>query len=174
VLGPTSDRHQRLVILFFFSALSVILREPIEEIDDPTTVAQILWIFSRRKGDRRITLKENPHFYLKIPRKGAESEFDSWQDGKGFHRDPLSQIGPDLEQNGTVYVILDKKCRLYLDVAETRVFGNLCQPHKKIILKGEWVFLSQYLLRANPWLFKIFAEFWIQKTTSVLAPKGSY
>ncbi|KAH9974891.1 hypothetical protein BGW80DRAFT_121903 [Lactifluus volemus] len=121
VLGPTSDRHQR---------------ELLEELDDPTTIPQILWIFHNKKGDKRITLKDNPHFYLKLPSKGLESEFDSWKDGKGFHRDPLTHIGPDLEQNGTVYVILDRSSsRLYLDVAESRVFGNLWHPRKKIILK---------------------------------------
>jgi hypothetical protein len=106
-----------------------------EEIDDPTSVAHMIWIFSRRRDNKRITLKENPHFYLDIPQKGSESEFDSW---KGFHRDPLTQIGPGLENNSTVYVLRDKSCRLYLDldVAGSRVFGNLWQPHKKIILKG--------------------------------------
>ncbi|KAI0247276.1 hypothetical protein BJV78DRAFT_1247170 [Lactifluus subvellereus] len=106
-----------------------------EEIDDPTPVAQILWIFSHRKGEGRITLKENPHFYLEIPQEGSKSEFDSLQDGKGFHRDPLTQIGPGLGQNDTVYVLLDKSCRLYLDVGKPRVFGNLWHPQKRIILK---------------------------------------
>ena len=129
-------------------------KEYLEEIDDPTSVAQILWIFSRRKGEGRVTLKENPHFYLEIPQEGSKSEFDSWQDGKGFHRDPLTQIGPGLGQNSTVYVLLDKSCRLYLDIDQPRVFGNLWHPQKRVILKGEWVFLSWLFLRANSQVFQ--------------------
>jgi hypothetical protein len=113
--------------------------DPLAEIDDPTPVPEILWMFSCRKGDQKLTfrLQDNPHFYHKFPLKASESEFDSRKDGKGFHRDPLTEIGPGLEQTDTVFIIPDKPCRLYLDVAEPRVFGNLWHPRRKVILKGE-------------------------------------
>jgi hypothetical protein len=119
----------------FCSNLFFILRIPLEEIDDPTPIPQILWIFGRRRDDKRITLEENPHFYHDIPLRGSgsESEFDDWKGDKGFHRDPLTEIGSG---NGTVYVILDKLPRLYLDAPEPHIFSNMWRPQKKIILKG--------------------------------------
>jgi hypothetical protein len=106
-------------------------------------------MFSRKKGKEKVTVKltENPHFYLQIPRKQSVSEFDIFKDGKGFHREALTHIGPD--QNDIVYIIPDKSCRLYLNVAEPRVFGNLWCPQKKFILKGEWIISYQFLLPAN-------------------------
>jgi hypothetical protein len=144
VWGRTSPCRAWLVPAFFQRFL-FILRISLEEIDDPTTIPQMLWAFSRKRSKERIpvTLKENPHFYLKIPQNGdSDPGFDSWEDGKGFHREPLTQIGFGLEEGDTVYVLWDKPCRLYVDVAKPRVFGNLWQPQKKIILKGAWVFLT--------------------------------
>jgi hypothetical protein len=127
-----------------------------------------------RKGNEKLTftLKDNPHFYHKFPIKASESEFDIWKDGKGFHRDPLTEIGPDLEQNDTVYIIPDKSCRLYLDVAESRVFGNLWCPQKKVILKGEWMFFTCFPYTPTWNCFKIFGALWIQKTIFDLASRG--
>jgi hypothetical protein len=121
------------------AAVSIILREPLEEIVDPSTVAQILWIFICKEGKEQITLKQNPHFYLRIPKLDRESDFL----GNGFDRSPLTVIGPGVEQNGTVYVIKNKPCWLYLDTAECRVFGKVWLLQGKILLKGEWVFLSR-------------------------------
>jgi hypothetical protein len=132
--------------------LYIILSEPLEEIDDPTPVAEALWVFNHRKGHgiHTFTLKDNPHFYPEFPLKGHESEFDTWKDGKGFHRKPLMHIGPGLENHDTVYVIPDKPCRLYLDVDQPRVFGNLWCPHRKVILKGEWIYFLSVCLTCQP------------------------
>jgi hypothetical protein len=101
-----------------------------EEIDRPTSIPEILWMFSRRKGNEKgaFSLKDNLHFYDAFPLKASESGFD----GKDFHQDALTEIRPE---QGTVYVIPDKPCRLFLDVYEPRVFGNLWCPRKKVILK---------------------------------------
>jgi hypothetical protein len=129
------------VPILLFPMSSTILNDPLEEIDDPTPVPEVLWMFSRRKGNEKLTftLQDNPHFYHEFPLKDSVSEFDSWKDGRGFHRDPLTEIGPGLEQTGTIYIIPDKPCRLFLDVPEPRVFGNLWCPQKKVILKGECI-----------------------------------
>ena len=50
-----------------------------------------------------------------------------------------------MEQNDNVFVLLDNPGRLHFDVAKSRVFGNVCQPHKKFILKGEPVSLPTFL-----------------------------
>jgi hypothetical protein len=136
------------VPVLLFPMVSTILNYPLEEIDGPTTVPEILWMFSCRKGNEKLTftLQDNPHFYRKFPLKASESEFDSWKDGKGFQREPLTEIS---EQIRTVYVIPDKPCRLYLDVPEPRVFGNLWCPQKKVILKGERISFYLFPLRAN-------------------------
>jgi hypothetical protein len=112
-----------------------------EGIDESTTVAEMIWLLSLKKGKDRFPfkLKDNPHFYLDIPPKQPTSAFDRWENGRGFHRDPLTHMGSKLEKHDIIFVLSDKSCRLYLysDDAEPRVFGNLWQPHKKYILKGE-------------------------------------
>jgi hypothetical protein len=112
----------------------VILRAHIENIDNSATPREVLWNFSRYKDDRRITLKQNPHFYLRLPRKASDFH-------REFRQDPLTDFGAGLEDNAKVYVLLDKSCRLYLDLAIPRIFGNMWHPHKAIILKGELVFI---------------------------------
>ena len=34
---------------------------------DNPSLAEVLWNFSRFKGERRLTLKHNPHFYKHLP-----------------------------------------------------------------------------------------------------------
>jgi hypothetical protein len=119
-----------------------------EEIDESTTVAQILWVLLKRKKGKEgpaFNFKLHLHFYLDIPQKPSKSKFDIWENGRGFHRDPLTHMGSKLRDYDTLYALPDKSCRLYLysDGPAPRVFGNLWQPHKKYILKGEWVFRSR-------------------------------
>ena len=105
----------------------------IEEIDDSTTTAEIVWRFSRysEKSGQRITPRQSPHFYLQLPKDVAS--FDS-----KFHKDPLKDFAHGLRQGDTIYVLLDKSCRFFLDAHIPRVFGNLWKPHRTIILKGEY------------------------------------
>jgi hypothetical protein len=112
------------------TAVSIILRDRLEEIVYPTTVAKILWNFSLKKDKEQITLRQNPHFYLRIPKLGRESDFRL----NGFNRSPLTQIGTDVGQNGTVYVIKNKPCWLYLDTASPKVFSKVWLLQGKIVL----------------------------------------
>ena len=79
-----------------------------------------------------LNLKQNPHFYLRL------SEFPAIY-GSKFHKDPLRDFAH--LQTDTIFVLSDKSCRLFLDVAKPhipRIFSNLWKPHKKVILKGKY------------------------------------
>ncbi|KAI9449365.1 hypothetical protein BJY52DRAFT_1307876 [Lactarius psammicola] len=102
-------------------------------IDNSTTTADILWRFSRfpEKSADRIIPRQNPHFYLQLPNDAAS--FDS-----NFHKDPLRDFVHGIRQDDTIYVLLNKSCRLFLDAAKPhipRIFDNLWKPHQTVILK---------------------------------------
>ncbi|KAI0290302.1 hypothetical protein BC826DRAFT_1106538 [Russula brevipes] len=59
----------------------------------------VLWNFSRFKDDRRITLQENPHFYLDLP-----TSVDAYT-GE-FNAFPVQNI--QLTSNATIYVLVDQ------------------------------------------------------------------
>ncbi|KAH9056286.1 hypothetical protein EDB87DRAFT_1258100 [Lactarius vividus] len=108
-----------------------------QEIDNSTTAAEIVWRFSRypeKSTDRispKVASKQNPHFYLQLSRDAAS--FHS-----GFHKDPLKDFSHGLERGDTIYVLLDKSCRLFFDAAKPhipRIFGNLWKPRETVILK---------------------------------------
>ncbi|KAH9017891.1 hypothetical protein EDB84DRAFT_1628145 [Lactarius hengduanensis] len=103
-----------------------------QEIDNSTTTAEVLWRFGRypEKSCGRITPGQNPHFYLRLSKDAA-----SYDDK--FHEDPLKDFFYGLHSD-KIYVLLDKSCRLFLDVAKPhipRIFGNLWKPHRTVILK---------------------------------------
>ena len=131
-----------------------------EEIDNSTTTAEIVWRFSRypEKSGQRINPKQNPHFYLQLPKDAAS--FDS-----KFHKDPLNNFAHGLRQGDTIYVLLDKSCRLFLDAQIPRAFGNLWKPHRTVILKGEYS--PRRVVCSNPRTFKMSAALCIQKTSSL-------
>jgi hypothetical protein len=92
-----------------------------------------LWRFSRYPKDHpeRITPRENPHFYLQLAQDATS--YDS-----NFKKQPLNDFAHSLMQEDTIYVLLDKPCRLFLDAAPPhipRIFGNLWKPHRTVILK---------------------------------------
>ncbi|KAH8978305.1 hypothetical protein EDB92DRAFT_1956704 [Lactarius akahatsu] len=84
----------------------VLLRSPLLSPHDPETIvmsqelsagpplAEILWNFSRYKDRARITLEQNPHFYLRCPaNEGAYTPT--------FRRHPLQESSGALEHNDT-------------------------------------------------------------------------
>jgi hypothetical protein len=108
-----------------------------EEVDNSTTISEIIWRFSRypEESGMRITARQNPHFYLQLSP-------DATSYGDNFHKDPLQdEFGRGLAKGDTIYVIVDKSCRLFLDAAKPhspRIFGNLWKPYRSFILKGEY------------------------------------
>jgi hypothetical protein len=85
-------------------------------------------------GDTRTTWKQNLHF-LSSTARGSFALSSRVLSG------PNHRLWCQFEDNETVYVLLDKSCRLYLYLAEPRIYGNVWQTPKGIILKGQWVFL---------------------------------
>ena len=130
-----SDTQIRLftVSTLLIHAFSSYSRGMTEEIDNSTTTLEIKWRFSRcpENSPERISLKHNPHFYLELPEDAASY-------GSKFHKDPLKDFA--YRRTDTVYILLDKSCRLFLNTADSRmsnIFGNLWRPYQKVILKGE-------------------------------------
>jgi hypothetical protein len=101
-----------------------------QKIDSSTTTTEIAWRFSRypEKSAERIAATQNPHFYLQL--SSEATSFDN-----KFRKDPLKDLAYGLKQGDTSYVLLDKSCRLFLDTAKPRIFGNLWKPHRTVILK---------------------------------------
>jgi len=94
-------------------------------ITDETRVEEVLWNFSRLKGDERITLKQNPNFYRGLP-KSAHTY------GVDFSTEPIENF-----RHGTEFFVLtDKRSRVFLDTGDKRrVFGNFWIPDVAIIFK---------------------------------------
>lgn len=131
--------------------------EPTTEVDfflleslpdkNPTVVTQVLskWSrlsevllnFSRYKGNKRLTLKQNPHFYKDLPEK-YEDDFqcdpiehflDVLGDSKGDSLD-MPRSRPK------IYVLTDRQGRICLESGRrSRAFGNVWCPQKAIIFK---------------------------------------
>jgi hypothetical protein len=98
---------------------------------------EILWNFSHFRGEKRLTLKQNPHFYEVLPTLPDAYE------GR-FRRDPTETF--DLEQ---INVLTDNSGltgRFFLETAkETRAFGNVWVPKHAIIFKGSCPSLIPFL-----------------------------
>ncbi|KAH9997993.1 hypothetical protein BJV77DRAFT_787281 [Russula vinacea] len=87
---------------------------------------EVLWNFSHYRDERRLTLKQNPHFYEALPTLPDEYE-------GGFRRDPVETF--DLKE---VHVLTDDSGmgRVILETAkETRAFGNVWAPKRAMIFK---------------------------------------
>ncbi|KAH9062548.1 hypothetical protein EDB83DRAFT_2552038 [Lactarius deliciosus] len=124
----------------------VLLRSPLLSPHDPETIvlsldhtseelsagpplAEILWNFSRYKDRGRITLEQNPHFYLRCPaNEGAYTPT--------FRRHPLQESSGALEHNDTVYILFDRPSRVFLDTEhKSRIFGNVWLLNGSLIFR---------------------------------------
>ncbi|KAN0133623.1 hypothetical protein V8E53_008570 [Lactarius tabidus] len=119
----------------------VLLRSPLAALHDPETVivrqilsakpslSEILWNFGRYKDRARVTLEENPHFYSSLP--ADESAFTPL-----FRRHPLGDLSKALKSHDTVYVLVDRPGRMFLETeGEKRSFGNVWTLNDTLILK---------------------------------------
>ncbi|KAN0142094.1 hypothetical protein V8E53_000556 [Lactarius tabidus] len=105
-----------------------------QEIDESTTTTEIVWRFSRypENSGMRIAFKQNPHFYHGLPGPDEAARY-----GSKFNVNPLNDFTYACRhQIRTIYVLVDKSCRLFLYKPPTeRIFGNLWKPHQTVILK---------------------------------------
>ncbi|KAH9033793.1 hypothetical protein EDB85DRAFT_1052527 [Lactarius pseudohatsudake] len=144
----------------------VILQSPLLSIHTPETAVvsqdlsadpsfpEILWNFSRYKDHARITLEQNPHFYLRCP-----TNVNAYS--PKFRRCPLQDPSGALEHNCTVYVLFDKPGRVFLTTEhKLRIFGNVWSLNGSLIfrdrsgvLEGEQLVRSSNM-RYNLWRYE--------------------
>jgi hypothetical protein len=98
----------------------------LEVLSNRSNLQEILWNFSRFKEEKRLTLKQNPHFYKDLPTSSKSY-------GSGFQTNPIH----DFQDVDSVCVLTDKPGRVYLETSRvTRAFGNTWVPNEAIIFKG--------------------------------------
>jgi hypothetical protein len=91
-------------------------------------VEEVLWNFAHFDDNRRVTLQDNPHFYSELPTSpGAYT--------RHFKALPVENF--DLKPNATIYVLVDRPRRVFLETSEqTRIFGNVFTLKHVMIFKG--------------------------------------
>lgn len=88
----------------------------------------VLWNFAHLEDSKRITLSENPHFYLKLP-----TLIDEY--GGEFKAFPAKML--QLKHNATIYVLIDQPRLVFLETENvSRVFGNVFRLKDVMIFKG--------------------------------------
>ena len=103
---------------------------PVPEVLGPRSdVSEVLWNFSRYKDPvRRLALKQNPHFYIRLPTLP-----DAY--GGEFRMDPIEDF-----QHERISVLTDSSYfggQVFLEAAgRMRVFGNVWATNDYIIFKG--------------------------------------
>jgi hypothetical protein len=111
-----------------------------EEFSTSPSLLEILWNFSRYEDRARITLEQNPHFYLQFP--ADESAYTPM-----FQCHPLQGPRGALEHNATVYVLFDGPGRVLLDAeGKLRIFCNVWSLNGSLIFRGSHHFNSSRAL----------------------------
>ena len=111
-----------------------------EELSVTPSLPEILWNFSRYNDRARITLEQNPHFYLRCA--ADESVYTPT-----FQRYPLPDPSGALEHNDTLFVLFDRPGRVLLETEhKLRIFGNVWSLNGFLIFRGSrHVSVSRYL-----------------------------
>ena len=103
------------------------IRKP-EMLSQTAVFRQVLWNFSRLEGSRRITLQQNPHFYVNLP-----TSVDAYRGD--FKALPVENL--QLKPNATFYVLVDKPSRIFLEAEQdSRIFSNVFVLKDVMIFKG--------------------------------------
>jgi hypothetical protein len=99
---------------------------------------EIMWNFSRFRDGRRLTLKDNPHFYENLPTSAEKYEGQ-------FRKDPVETF-----QKEKISVLTDNPDltgRLCLETPkDKRAFGNVWVPKEAIIFKGSYHSVFLFLI----------------------------
>lgn len=103
----------------------------LEVLNENPTLAEILWNFSRLKDERRLTLKQNPHFYTHLP-------LSSQAYCGRFKMEPIE----DFLQGQRFYVLIDRPGHVYIKTdGYSQCFGNAWRPNGAVVFKGGHVFV---------------------------------
>lgn len=100
----------------------------LEVLGKGSKLQEVLWNFGRFKDERRLTLKQNPHFYKDSDLPTSQHAYVG-----GFRTDPIEDF-----QHAKICVLTDKPGRVFLETDKntTRAFGNVWVPNDAIIFKG--------------------------------------
>ncbi|KAF8495896.1 hypothetical protein F5888DRAFT_507428 [Russula emetica] len=106
-------------------------------------VNEILWNFSRLKDGRRLTLKDNPHFYENLPTSAEKYDGQFRIDPiETFHHNKISVLTDNPRPTG----------RLFLKTAkEIRAFGNVWVPKDAIKNTPSLWFFAKPSMYDTPW-----------------------
>ena len=109
----------------------------IGELGPEVNVSELLWTFSRLPEDQRVTLKQNPHFYLSRDLSERPLAYDD-----NFVLKPLKDLKP--EKDLVVLILSDRTGQIYFDYEKfSKTYGNIWKPHNTIILKGIIIYFVQ-------------------------------
>ena len=93
-------------------------------------IHEVLWNFGRFPEEKRLTLKQNPHFYKISDLPMLQRAYV----GK-FEIDPTYDF-----RDSSICVLTDKPGRVFLNTGGfTRAFGNFWKPNEAIIFKGQQI-----------------------------------
>ena len=110
-----------------------------EVLSKPVNLNEVLWNFSRYTGkerEKRLTLKQSPHFYKSLPR--APRDY-----GDDFQSDPIENFLDTPEHK--IFVLINRQGRVYLESEkDPRAFGNVWCPQRAIIFKGLFLAFSKF------------------------------
>ena len=99
-----------------------------EQLSYTASFQEVLWNFAHLENTKRLTLSDNPHFYLKLP-----TLIDEY--GGEFRAFPAQML--PLGPNATIYVLIDQPRLVSLETEHvSRVFGNVFRLKDVMIFKG--------------------------------------
>ena len=115
-----------------------------EALSRKSTIHEVLWNFGRFKDKRRLTLKQNPHFYkvsdLPKLRRAYAGDFKIDPIHDFQNNSEIHPIRDHQHQDPRIWVLTDKPGRLFLNANRNkphiRAFGNMWRPSEAIIFKG--------------------------------------
>ena len=97
-------------------------------------IEEVFWNFAHFWDNRRITLQDNPHFYLELP-----TSLDAYT--AKFKARPIEHL--KVKPNATIYILVDHSRRVFLETEhETRIFDHVFMLKDVMIFKGLLIFLS--------------------------------
>jgi hypothetical protein len=95
-----------------------------EFLSDRPSIQEILWNFSRFKDEKmRLTLRENPHFYTRLPMLPEEYE-------------DRVEVYPTKDFEYVIFHVLTDKPEPVHVMTDSQSFGNFWCPKNAIIFKG--------------------------------------
>jgi hypothetical protein len=110
-----------------------------ELLNNDSKLQEVLWNFSRFPPESRLTLSQNPQFYVHLPTSpnanwgefNANATQENWH---SYHTRPIC-------------VLTNTPSRVFLELCRNpRAFDNVWNANETLILKSMWLYFSSFLL----------------------------